>query len=465
MVFGRDDDGAYKRRPTRGLDLARVMYPEGGGLEFAWKLRSRARGRGRAADRPAVHHRADAWRRRPHHRRGRHQQPHRRVQRHQGARHHRRHQRHHVPLRLRARHHRHRHAAGLSGGRGAAQRRVQLRAAGHAEVLFRGHHLRHPGGRDLGQRQGRVVHARLRAGLGRRGRRAAHRARHGDREHQGQHAALSRHVGDPRAPAGLLHPQQGEVDGQFLPQARRRGQDRHVRQDAVLRAQPDDQDGHPHRRRLPLRRAGAAGGGPGAGRLRQPFRRLPYRTVRRQRLDRRPLGDRGPRPAPPPALDAAEVNALHAETLAPLKPAAAAESDRILRELQAVMFSYDTGILKREDRLKQAFERVAALTEQFKEHCRAAHPRTGASEGDRGDAARGALHPRRLALPHRVAAQPFPRGSRQARRQQLAGLGGRERKRQRPGVHEDAGADAVLLGDAAAAKAVAACGASAVAGV
>ena len=31
--------GAYKRRPTRGLDLARVMYPEGGGLEFAWKLR------------------------------------------------------------------------------------------------------------------------------------------------------------------------------------------------------------------------------------------------------------------------------------------------------------------------------------------------------------------------------------------------------------------------------------------
>ena len=39
MVFSRDDEGAYKRRPTRGLDIARVMYPEGGGLEFSWRLR------------------------------------------------------------------------------------------------------------------------------------------------------------------------------------------------------------------------------------------------------------------------------------------------------------------------------------------------------------------------------------------------------------------------------------------
>ena len=39
MVFPRDEQGAYKRRPTRGLDIARVLYPEGGGLEFAWKLR------------------------------------------------------------------------------------------------------------------------------------------------------------------------------------------------------------------------------------------------------------------------------------------------------------------------------------------------------------------------------------------------------------------------------------------
>jgi succinate dehydrogenase/fumarate reductase flavoprotein subunit len=39
MKFARDEDGSYKRRPTRGLNLARVMYPEGGGLEFSWLLR------------------------------------------------------------------------------------------------------------------------------------------------------------------------------------------------------------------------------------------------------------------------------------------------------------------------------------------------------------------------------------------------------------------------------------------
>src|SRR5215203_288526 len=39
MRFGKDEEGRYKRRPTRGLDLGRVMYPEGGGIEFAWKQR------------------------------------------------------------------------------------------------------------------------------------------------------------------------------------------------------------------------------------------------------------------------------------------------------------------------------------------------------------------------------------------------------------------------------------------
>src|SRR4029078_9450903 len=39
MRLSRDEGGAYTRRPPRGVDLARVMYPEGGGLEFAWKLR------------------------------------------------------------------------------------------------------------------------------------------------------------------------------------------------------------------------------------------------------------------------------------------------------------------------------------------------------------------------------------------------------------------------------------------
>src|SRR4030095_15957536 len=39
MHFHRAGDGSYARRPTRGLDLARVLYPEGGGLEFCWRLR------------------------------------------------------------------------------------------------------------------------------------------------------------------------------------------------------------------------------------------------------------------------------------------------------------------------------------------------------------------------------------------------------------------------------------------
>src|ERR1051325_1436806 len=39
MRFPRNADGSYSRRPTRGLDLARLLYPEGGGLEFCWQLR------------------------------------------------------------------------------------------------------------------------------------------------------------------------------------------------------------------------------------------------------------------------------------------------------------------------------------------------------------------------------------------------------------------------------------------
>ena len=70
---------------------------------------------------------------------------------------------------------------------------------------------------------------------------------------------------------------------------------------------------------------------------------------------------------PLPKLDAAEVRALQTETNAPLDPAAQAESDRILRELQAIMFTFDTGILKRDDRLKQAFEHVVLLEGEFKD--------------------------------------------------------------------------------------------------
>jgi succinate dehydrogenase/fumarate reductase flavoprotein subunit len=70
---------------------------------------------------------------------------------------------------------------------------------------------------------------------------------------------------------------------------------------------------------------------------------------------------------PPAKLDAAEVHALYAETKAPLRQTATAESDRILRDLQTIMFSYDVGILKHSDRLQRAFDRVSRLAEEFNE--------------------------------------------------------------------------------------------------
>jgi succinate dehydrogenase/fumarate reductase flavoprotein subunit len=68
---------------------------------------------------------------------------------------------------------------------------------------------------------------------------------------------------------------------------------------------------------------------------------------------------------PPPKLDAGRVQQLHAETVRPLDAAAAAESDGILRDLQAVMFAYDVGILKRADRLESARRKVEALGARF----------------------------------------------------------------------------------------------------
>jgi succinate dehydrogenase/fumarate reductase flavoprotein subunit len=66
-----------------------------------------------------------------------------------------------------------------------------------------------------------------------------------------------------------------------------------------------------------------------------------------------------------PALDAAEVRGLYDETRKPLQDAAQAESDRILRDLQAVMFAYDIGILKRADCLEQAMQKVVSLAGDF----------------------------------------------------------------------------------------------------
>ncbi len=72
---------------------------------------------------------------------------------------------------------------------------------------------------------------------------------------------------------------------------------------------------------------------------------------------------------PAPRLDPAEVALLHQETIAPLDGAANAESDLILRDLQAVMFAYNIGILKKADRLEEARRRVDALAQRFKALC------------------------------------------------------------------------------------------------
>jgi succinate dehydrogenase/fumarate reductase flavoprotein subunit len=68
---------------------------------------------------------------------------------------------------------------------------------------------------------------------------------------------------------------------------------------------------------------------------------------------------------PEAALDPHQVAMLHAETMQPLKPAAQAESDRILRDLQQIMFAYDVGILKRADRLQRATAQVETLAIEF----------------------------------------------------------------------------------------------------
>lgn len=70
---------------------------------------------------------------------------------------------------------------------------------------------------------------------------------------------------------------------------------------------------------------------------------------------------------PPPRLDIDEIRLMHQETYLSLNDAANAESDRILRELQSLMFAYDIGILKRADRLQIALRRIESLCDQFKE--------------------------------------------------------------------------------------------------
>ena len=68
---------------------------------------------------------------------------------------------------------------------------------------------------------------------------------------------------------------------------------------------------------------------------------------------------------PAPALDAAEVRALHAEAFAPRNDAASADSDRLLRRLQALMFAYDVSVWKRADRLEAALAQLQEIRGEF----------------------------------------------------------------------------------------------------
>jgi succinate dehydrogenase/fumarate reductase flavoprotein subunit len=68
----------------------------------------------------------------------------------------------------------------------------------------------------------------------------------------------------------------------------------------------------------------------------------------------------------PSRLDGNEIQLMYDETNRPLDENADAESDRILRELQALMFAYDVNVLKRDDRLQEALRKVEQLSQEFK---------------------------------------------------------------------------------------------------
>lgn len=70
---------------------------------------------------------------------------------------------------------------------------------------------------------------------------------------------------------------------------------------------------------------------------------------------------------PPPQLDATEIRALREEAYHERDQASEAESDRILRELQTLMFAYDITVWKRSDRLESALKHLRRLKAEFSE--------------------------------------------------------------------------------------------------
>jgi succinate dehydrogenase/fumarate reductase flavoprotein subunit len=68
-----------------------------------------------------------------------------------------------------------------------------------------------------------------------------------------------------------------------------------------------------------------------------------------------------------PTLDGTEVRALHDETFASQKEAAVADSDRLLRSLQTIMFACDVMVWKHADRLTLALHAIDDLKQEMAE--------------------------------------------------------------------------------------------------
>ena len=66
-----------------------------------------------------------------------------------------------------------------------------------------------------------------------------------------------------------------------------------------------------------------------------------------------------------PVLDAAELRTLHAESDRERNDAHEAASDRVLRDLQALMFAWDVSVWKHAERLEPALDRLATIREKF----------------------------------------------------------------------------------------------------
>lgn len=67
----------------------------------------------------------------------------------------------------------------------------------------------------------------------------------------------------------------------------------------------------------------------------------------------------------PPRLDPAEVRALHATAYRERDEGAAETSDHVLRDLQALMFAYDVSIWKHESRLNEALTQLDAIKDRL----------------------------------------------------------------------------------------------------